>query len=252
MAVASAWLRYIRVNSEGSKTKIVIAAEIPLLRVGFSTVIQGQDEFVLSGQCEVLEDVAALVRQTRPDVLVFDIFSQSANGLELLKSLHGEFPALNILVLTMLDERVYAARAIRAGAMGYITTHQPAAEVFRALGKVRLGRLYLSDEVQTTMLSVALGKRLPGPGSILTTLSDRELEILTLMTQNASAGEIASRLNVSVTTIHTHRHNIKRKINVKTLPELVRQATNLLGGDSLLMQFSPWSRLPNPSMAMPA
>lgn len=213
------------------KTRIAIIDDHPLLRQGMAALINSQADFTVCGQADEAKKAIETVKTTNPDILILDISLKGANGLEVLKDLKVQFPGLRVLILSMHDENIYAPRSLRAGASGYITKQEASDKVLVALRKIKSGDVYLSQDMQTKMLNRVAGRTSP-MASPVETLSDRELEILTLLGQGVSTSEIAQRLNLSIKTVETHRAHIKEKLNLKTAPELVHYAVDWVQSES--------------------
>lgn len=162
------------------------------------------------------------------------IFPSGASGIELLKNIKARFPKLQVLVLSMHDETVYAHRALRAGASGYIMKQEATEKVLTALRKVLRGEVYLSDRLGARMLNTLVGGRSSGAASPIEALSDRELEVFSLIGQGHGTRPIAEKLHLSVKTIESHRAHIKEKLNLQTATELVHHAIQWVQSERLV------------------
>src|SRR5438552_15692469 len=160
----------------------------------------------------------------KPDLVVVDISLRGSNGIELLKNIKVRYPRMLVLMLSMHDESLYAIRALRAGAAGYIVKHEATEKVLTAIRQVINGEIYLSERMEKKMMQQLVGGRAARTGSPLEDLSDRELEVFNLIGQGHGTRQIAEELHLSIKTIESHRAHIKEKLNLKNATELVQQA----------------------------
>jgi DNA-binding NarL/FixJ family response regulator len=165
-----------------------------------------------------------LLRSANPDLAIVDISLARGSGLELVKQIRSSHPEVKTLVLSMHDEAVFAERALRAGALGYVNKAAPGVELLEAVHKVLRGELALSSTMTDRLLRSALGAKQPKPSGV-ERLSDRELEVFELIGQGRSTGQIADGLGVSVKTVETHCQTLKKKLGAASINELRRQAT---------------------------
>jgi DNA-binding NarL/FixJ family response regulator len=205
-------------------TRIVIVDDHPLLRKGVGQLINNEKDLLVVGEAEDAAKALTAIETSRPDVALIDISLGGASGIELLKNIKARFPKLQVLVLSMHDESVYAHRALRAGASGYIMKQEATEKVLTALRKVLRGEVYLSDRLGARMLNTLVGGRSSSATSPIEALSDRELEVFSLIGQGHGTRPIAEKLHLSVKTIESHRAHIKEKLNLQTATELVHHA----------------------------
>jgi DNA-binding NarL/FixJ family response regulator len=206
----------------GRKRRIFLVEDHPVTREGFAQLINYQADLEVCGQAGSAAKALAAMESNRPDLLIVDISLSDSNGLELIKDLKARYPKLPSLVLSTHDESLFAERALRAGAAGYVMKQAPTTEVMAAIREVLNGRLYLSE----LMRSSVLHKHLQGAdqGTGVEALSDRELEVFQLVGQGHTTRQIASRLHLSVSTIETYRAHIKEKLRLNNGTELVHRA----------------------------
>ncbi|MEA3367308.1 MAG: response regulator transcription factor, partial [Planctomycetota bacterium] len=204
--------------------RVLIVDDHPVVRRGLAQVLGGTDDLAFCGEAETAADALQAVAETGPDVAVVDLTLKGKGGLELVKDLHARHPDLPVLVLSMHDESLYAERALRAGARGYIMKDGWMEEVVRALRQVLAGRVYLSERMTSRLLGRLTGGGAADGQSPISTLTDRELEVFEMIGQGLATREIADRLHLSVKTVDTHRENIKRKLNLSSATELYRHA----------------------------
>ena len=211
-------------ETKSARQKVLIVDDHPLLRDGLAKVINQQADLVVCGEAANGPGGLAAVAKCRPDVAIVDLSLDDGNGLDLIKDLQARQPKLPILVLSMHQENLYAERAVRAGARGYVMKREPVAKVLVALRKVLAGHMALSEEMVRRMLGTPpAGEGAPSaaPAEIL---SDRELEVFRLLGEGCGTRQIATRLHVSTSTVETHRANIKHKLKLQTATELITAA----------------------------
>ncbi|HUD47436.1 MAG TPA: response regulator transcription factor [Candidatus Baltobacteraceae bacterium] len=211
-------------TAKKNPTRIVIVDDHPLLRKGVGQLINNEKDLMVVGEAEDAAKALTAIESSRPDVALIDISLGGASGIELLKNIKARFPKLQVLVLSMHDESVYAHRALRAGASGYIMKQEATEKVLTALRKVLRGEVYLSERLGARMLNTLVGGRSPSGTSPIEALSDRELEVFSLIGQGHGTRPIAEKLHLSVKTIESHRAHIKEKLNLQTATELVHHA----------------------------
>jgi len=166
----------------------------------------------------------AAISEAKPDVGIVDITLQGTNGIELIKNIVAQWPDFPVLVLSMHDESLYAERALRAGAKGYVMKQEAPEKLTGAMRRILNGQIYVSEKLADKMMRKAIDGKVQHDASPVAILSDRELEVLQLIGQGHGTRQIAEDLNLSVKTIESHRAHIKEKLNLKTAPEMVRFA----------------------------
>jgi DNA-binding NarL/FixJ family response regulator len=170
----------------------------------------------------------AQVPVTSPDLVIVDIQLADSHGLDLIKELHGRFPHIKMLVVSAFDESLYAERALRAGAHGYINKRELQDNIIDALRVVLAGQRYMSPRITQQLVAQAIGVRGPSQDDPVHQLSSRELEVFELIGRGKTTGAIARQLHLSVHTIDTHREKIRRKLGLKNSAELMRDAVQWL------------------------
>src|SRR5208337_1030680 len=201
------------------KERVVIVDDHPLFRERLAELINQELDMEICGEAEDAQQAIELIRNTSPDLAIVDITLKGSSGLELIKSIKALPIGVPVLVLSMHDESLYAERALRAGASGYITKHEAADNVLLAIRCVLAGEVYLSGTMTSVFLrSFTTGlKSMPRP---LDRLTDRELEVLELIGRGHTTRQIAETLKLGVATVDTHRARIKEKMNFRTATEL--------------------------------
>lgn len=207
----------------GKAARILIVDDHPALCEGLRHRICAQSDMAVCGEAADVEQAVAEIRKTSPDVVIVDIALKNSDGLELIKYLKSRQSPSRALVHSMYDELVYADRCLYAGAMGYVSKEANPDEVIKAIREILAGRVYLSSAMTREILGRTLRGSAPQTDPI-NTLTDRQLEIFRLMGEGRTAQQIAGHLHISVHTVETHRENIKRKLNVNTMAELIRRA----------------------------
>jgi DNA-binding NarL/FixJ family response regulator len=207
--------------------KILIVDDHPSVREGLALRISLHADLELCGEADSEEQAITLVQQMKPDLVLVDISLKSGHGLELIKRIRSMDPTVKMLVISGFQESLYAERACRAGALGYLNKQESSEKMIEAIRTVLAGERFLSPEISRRLISQALGssdrKKTP-----IEQLTDRELEVFRMIGEGLSTGLIASRLFLSTHTIDTHRENIKRKLTLNSAAELSRAAVQWL------------------------
>jgi DNA-binding NarL/FixJ family response regulator len=214
------------------KRRLFLVEDHPVTREGFAQLINYQPDLEVCGQAGTAAKAKTGIDVFNPDLAIVDISLSESNGLELIKFLKSSHPGLPVLVLSTHDEGLYAQRALRAGARGYVMKQAPTSEVMKAIRTVLGGELYLSD----TMRSRLVREHFDGPkrkrGVEIDGLSDRELEIFELVGHGHTTRRIAAKLHLSVSTVETHRAHIKEKLRLTNAMDLVRRAVEWVNRQS--------------------
>jgi len=208
--------------------RIVIVDDHPLFRKGLEQLIHTDGAFVVCGEAGNAGEAMEVIRKLAPDLAIVDLSLPGANGIELIKNIRAEFPKLPILVLSMHDESLYALRALRAGADGYVMKHEAMANVIQAIREVFNGRPYLSPAMAAQVITKFAHRQAEGEVDAVERLSDRELEVLELIGKGHEVRQIARLLNLSPKTVETHRAHIKDKLDLKNSREVARFAVQWL------------------------
>jgi DNA-binding NarL/FixJ family response regulator len=207
-----------------AKRQILLVDDHPIVREGLTEMINHEDDLAVCGTAEEMNQALDQIEKLKPDLVVLDISLRGSNGIEVLKNIKVRHPKLCVLVLSMHDETLYALRALRAGAGGYIMKQEPAERVLNAVRQVLNGEISLSENMEKKMMKQLVGGRAARTGSPLEDLSDRELEVFRLIGKGYSTRQIAEELHLSIKTIESHRAHIKEKLNLKNAMELVQHA----------------------------
>ena len=202
------------------RKRVVIVDDHPLFRDRLSQLINHELDMEVCGESETAEQAIQLIRRVTPDLAIVDITLKGSSGLELIKGIRALSIGIPILVLSMHEESLYAERALRAGATGYITKNQGAEEVLAAIRRVLTGEIYLSNKMTSVVLrnlTIAGSKIMPRP---VDRLADRELEVLELIGRGNTTRQIADKLQLGAATVDTYRARIKEKMNFRNAAEL--------------------------------
>ena len=218
-------------NRRKSK-RIVIVDDHPVLRKGLGRIINSNDDFVICGEAGEANEGMALIRRERPDLVIADIGLPGASGIELTKNIRAEFPDMPVLILSMHEESLYAMRALRAGATGYIIKQEAIEKIADALREVLNGRRYLSPAISQQLGANSEEQAGTRSATPIAQLTDRELEILELIGKGREVREIAEQLRLSPKTVETHRTHIKEKLNLKNARGVARFAVQWLAEQS--------------------
>lgn len=206
------------------KKSVLVVDDHPLLRQGLAMLINQQADMRSCGEAEGIGIAVESIVQSKPDIVVLDISLKGPDGLEVLKTIRATDPDLPVLVLSMHDEAVYAERALRARANGYIMKQEATEKVLVAIRRILDGEIYLSEAMSKKLLQQFIDGAPPHLESRVASLSDRELEVFRLIGEGRSTREIAEELRLSVKTVETYQAHIKEKLLLKSGRELIQHA----------------------------
>ncbi len=207
-----------------SKLKVLLVEDHPMFREHLTQLIKRDLGMTICGEADNIRDAMNLIVEQKPDIAIVDITLRGSSGLELLKDIKAQNIELNVLVLSMHDEDLYAERALRAGAKGYITKNEASTELINAIRCVMKGEVYASRQLTTKLLERMTQKRGPADIIDLATLADRELEVFQMLGRGKSTREIAQALNLGESTVETYRARIKEKLQLRSAAELYLRA----------------------------
>jgi len=206
------------------KIKVLLVDDHPLVREGLVNLISQQADLQICGEAGNEPQALELIRTVQPNVAIVDISLESGSGIELIKSIKAMFPAVTVLVLSMHDESLYAERALRAGARGYIMKREAAKKVIQGIRSVLAGQLYVSDKIAALMAEKFIEGRTAASTSPIEQLSNRELEVFQLLGLGHSTRQIADHLHVGFKTVQAYCARIKEKLKLANATELLREA----------------------------
>jgi len=206
------------------KSRVFIVDDHPLVREGLTNLMNGQNDLIVCGEAKNSAQAIDGIMKTRPDVALIDISLENESGLELVKQLASQFPEVALIVLSMHDEGLYAERALRAGARGYVMKHETSSSVLASIRRVLEGGVYISERIinRVSMRLTSVGGA--AATSPVERLSDRELEIFRLLGQGRTTSQIAEDLHLSLKTVQAYCARAKEKFGVTSLTELLRAA----------------------------
>lgn len=205
--------------------QVLVVDEHPIVRRGLVALLSEQGGFSVCGEADGLPEAMKLVHEVRPHVVIVELSLHNGSGLELIKELSAVDPTVKICVFSMHDETLFAERALRSGAHGFVSKNATLTEILSALRRILDDRVYLSDQMTNRMLSRAVGgKNDDLDRSPIETLSDRELEVFEQVGRGVTTRQIAEQLFLSPKTVETYRENIKVKLNLQNATELTQHA----------------------------
>jgi DNA-binding NarL/FixJ family response regulator len=206
------------------KSRVAVVEDHPVLCDGLKQLIDSQPDLACVGVAADVSDAKRLVEECKPDLMVLDLRLKAGDALDFIKTLRVEYPTVKVLVLSQYDELIFAERALRAGASGYIMKENTTEEVLRAVRKVLAGELYFSERVAAAMVQRVLREKPIAARNGVERLSDREMQVFQLLGAAYSAREIAEQFHLSRKTVETHCEKIKHKLSLQTAAELKRFA----------------------------
>ncbi len=211
-------------NADENKINILIVDDHPIVRQGLAELVNHEDGLVVCGQAEDAHQAMKAVKELKPDMAIVDISLKETSGMELIKDINAQYPHLPVLALSMHDESLYAERALRAGAKGYIMKAEATEKVIMAIHKILSGEIYISDKMAAKMMHKLVGGGNKINASPVDSLSDRELEVFQLIGKGIGTRQISERLYLSIKTIETYRAHIKEKLNLVDAAEMLQYA----------------------------
>ena len=223
-----------QLDVQAKKYRVLLVDDHPIVRQGLGLLIDRESELSVCGEADGAHSAFHAIETLRPDIVLLDISLNGPDGLEVLKEIRMKSGSLPVLILSMHDESIYAERAMRAGANGYIMKQEATEKVLIAIRRILQGDVYLSDRLTTTMLQQYVRGGAHTKSSPLLNLTDRELEVFRLIGEGHGTRQIADELHLSVKTIESYQAHIKEKLALRNARELVQHAiewtVNLNGG----------------------
>ena len=206
------------------KRMIFIVDDHPIVRQGLALLINREPDLAVCGDAEEAGSALDRIEELRPDLVVLDISLNGPDGLDLLKTIRARDPNLPVLILSMMDEVLYAERGLRAGANGYIMKQQATEQVLVAIRRILGGEIYVSERMSNKMLHLFVGGSPAHQSSPVADLTDRELEVFRLIGEGHGTRQIADELHLSIKTVESYQAHIKEKLLLKNGRELVQRA----------------------------
>ena len=212
-------------NAKPSDTmRVLLVDDHPAIREAIGDTLEGTMDMEICGEASTSDGAFRMVEKLDPDVAIIDISLEDAHGLDLVQNIRSQYPDVNMIVFSMYDENVYAERAIRAGASGYLMKSEPTKQLIEAIRSINRGEVYLSREMASQILNkVAMG-RTSEPNFAIDELTDREMAVFQMLGEGYSIQDIEERLNLSRKTIETYRRRAKEKLGFDTVSELLQYA----------------------------
>lgn len=211
-------------KSQTETSRILVVDDHPLFREGIEQLINRTPSLEVCGEAANNTEAMRAVAELKPDLVLVDISLEGGDGIDLIKSLRAKYEHLPILVISMHNESLYAERALRAGALGYVMKNESARTVKSAIFKVLGGDVFLSERMSGSVLTKFVAGKRDEAGSPVDQLSDRELQVFQMLGEGKPTRQIAEALDLTIPTIHSFRTRIKEKLNFQNATELVLNA----------------------------
>lgn len=206
------------------KKRVLLVDDHPMVRAGLAQVINQQQDLIVCGEAESAKEAMQLIASNKPDLAVIDISLEGKGGLELTKELKQIHPKLAVLIMSMHDEAIYAERALRAGARGYVMKKAGGEIVLEAIRTILSGKPYVSEKMSDQLLSAVVGRASRRKKSGIEILSEREFEVFRLIGLGQSTRQIGQSLHISPKTVDVHRQHLKEKLRVPNGTVLIQYA----------------------------
>jgi len=213
--------------------RILIVDDHPMVRERLAEIIQREPDLIVCGEAEDRFSALELIASTRPHLVIVDLTLKQSHGMVLLDDIRNQYPDVVPLVVSMHDETLYAERAIRAGARGYITKQEATRKIMVAIRAVLRGDIYLSEKMAAQIATATMGRPRSKSGLPLDTLSNRELLVFEMIGRGHGTRQIADELHLDMRTVETYRARIKEKLNLKDANELLQHAIRWMQSDGL-------------------
>lgn len=210
---------------KNSVTSIMIVDDHPIVANGIQQLIDRETDMKVVNSVQDADSAVKSIDKIQPDLIIVDIsLKGSTNGIDLIKGLKKRYPRIKSLVLSMHDENLYAERAIKAGAKGYIMKNDLTDNIIRAIRIIMKGNLYLSENITSKLLNNMVNQTEDDESAVVNTLSDREFEVFQLISNGVKTSDIAKTMNISVKTVEAHKLRIKSKLNIESSTALTKYA----------------------------
>jgi DNA-binding NarL/FixJ family response regulator len=214
----------------GKQRSVFLVDDHPIVRQGLVQLIEQEPDLKVCGEAADVKEARMTLSKLTPDIVILDLSLRDSDGLELIKDIRNKYQHLPVLILSMHDENIYAERLLSAGANGYIMKQAAAEQLLAAVRRVLAGGIYVSERVGASMIERFAVTGRQQSADPIERLSNRELQVLNLIGRGKTTREIAENLNLSVKTVESHRQRIKKKLNLRSAPQLVQFAVNWYSG----------------------
>lgn len=211
-------------------TRVLIVDDHPAIREALTAALADAGGFDVIGEAASAQEALTIFAKSQPDVAVIDISLEDAHGLDLVQNIATQYPEVEVVVYSMYDERVYAERAIRAGASGYVMKKEPTRKVIEAIRTVEEGDIFLSQRIFSRMVGKSTTTRTRGPSFAVDTLTDREMAVFQMLGEGYTLEEVVERLNLSRKTVEAYRRRAKEKLGLRSVGELLQHAIRWVNG----------------------
>jgi DNA-binding NarL/FixJ family response regulator len=216
-------------STQKTRCKLLVVDDHPMTRRGIVQLIEDEPDLVVCGEAQNAADALAVVRSLKPQLVLADLTMPGGEGLEFIRDLKALHPEVAVLVVLMHQEDLYAERALRAGARGYIMKNEGGEKLVEAIRQVLQGKTYISEKMSAKVLDIFSGHRRRADDTAIGKLTDREFEVFGLLGQGMATREIGQRLHLSTKTVETHRLHIREKLGMKSGPALIQYAVRWAG-----------------------
>ena len=206
------------------QSKVYLVDDHPLVREWLTNLIDEQPDLTVCGEADSAERAVRGIEESAPDVAIVDLSLNEGSGLDVVKSIRNTHPNIAVIVLSMHDERIYAERALRAGARAYIMKRETTSNIIGAIHEVLSGKIHVSPQVAAGLAAKFVDGKMRAPRSPVEQLSDRELEVFQMLGQGMETRRIAQVLGVSIKTVQAYCARIKEKLDLANATELLREA----------------------------
>jgi DNA-binding NarL/FixJ family response regulator len=216
------------------QSRLLVVDDHPMTRYGIVRLIEQQPDLVVCGEAENASRALAAIRDLKPQVVLADLTMPGGEGLEFVKDMRSLHPEIAVLVVSMHDEALYAERALRAGARGYIMKNEGGEKLVEAIRQVLQGKTYVSENMSGKVLEIFSGRRRRADDTTIGKLTDRQFEVFRLLGQGMTTREIGQQLRLGTKTVETHRLHVREKLGLRSGPALIKYAVRWAGTQELI------------------
>ena len=225
---------FVPTPAPAPNNRILVVDDHPLVRQGLAQYINQEKDMVVCGEASNGYEALQAIEEAHPDLVIVDIEMNGLNGMELVRNMKVQYPDLPVLMLSMYDEDLYAERALRAGARGYLMKQEDPEKVVQAIRTVLRGEVYVSEKATSKILKLLSDSKANDQGSTVDRLSDRELQVFKMIGEGYRTRHIASKLHLSAKTVESYKARLKQKLMLADAAELARYAAEWVKSDGRL------------------